>query len=206
MGDDYARDAMPGIGQVLYRHKVTSPRWLMALLALLPAATLGGLGAALGLTGAVGTGEALGLLAGGLGLAALLGGLSVVFASGRIAVSEGELHVQIGLAGPRIPIAEIESVSIGPSGGHKQGMGASIDLAGNRYLRLWGSNERAVRVVLRGGARLVLTTKEPDALAAAIEEALRRQGRAQPPVRVEAGASDTEAEAESETEARRARR
>jgi hypothetical protein len=210
MGDDYEREAMPGIGPVLYRHKVTSPRLLIALLTLLPAAMLGGTGAALGLTGVVNTSGALAFVAGGAALAALFGGLSVVFAAGRIAVSEGELHVQIGLAGPRIPIAEIAGVSIGPSGGNKLGLGGSIDLAGNRYLRLWGRNERAVRVALTNGTRLVLTTKDPDGLASAIEEALRRRDR--PKVRVEpteqtdAPASDPGASTEPAPAPRRAQR
>lgn len=184
MGDAYEREAMPGVGEVLFRHKVTSPRWVIALTTVLPSTVLLGLGAAMSFAGETGAG--LALIGGGLGLGALMGALMVTFASARVVVSEGELHVQIGMAGPRVPIAEIESVTIAPSGGNKLGMGASIDLRGNRYIRLWGRNEDAVHVRLKSGTSIVLTTKEPEPMAAAIREALARRDRLAPRVRVDA--------------------
>jgi hypothetical protein len=175
---------MPGVGEVLFRHKVTSPRWVIALTTLLPSTLLLGLGTALSFVGKTGAG--LALVAGGLGLGALMGALMVTFASARVVVSEGELHVQIGMAGPRVPMAEIESVAIAPSGGNKLGMGASIDLRGNRYIRMWGRNEDAVHVRLKSGTSIVLTTKEPEPMAAALREALARRDRMAPRVRVDA--------------------
>jgi len=100
---------MPSVGEVLFRHKVTSPRWVIALTTLLPSTLLLGLGTALSFVGKTGAG--LALVAGGLGLGALMGALMVTFASARVVVSEGELHVQIGMAGPRVPMAEIESAA-----------------------------------------------------------------------------------------------
>lgn len=175
---------MPGVGEVLFRHKVTSPRWVIALTTLFPSTLLLGLGTALSFVGKTGAG--LALVAGGLGLGALMGALMVTFASARVVVSEGELHVQIGMAGPRVPMAEIESVAIAPSGGNKLGMGASIDLRGNRYIRMWGRNEDAVHVRLKSGTSIVLTTKEPEPMAAALREALARRDRMAPRVRVDA--------------------
>lgn len=195
MGDAYEREAMPGVGEVLFRHKVTSPRWLIALTTLFPSTVLLGLGAAVSFAGE--TGPGLALIGGGLGLGALMGALMVTLASARVVVSEGELHVQIGMAGPRVPIAEIESVKIAPSGGNKLGMGASIDLRGNRYIRLWGRNEDAVHVALKNGTSIVLTTTEPQPMAAAIREALARRDRSTPRVRVDAALEVVVAESDA---------
>ena len=195
MGDAYEQEAMPGVGEVLFRHKVTSPRWLIALTTLFPSTVLLGLGAAVSFAGE--TGPGLALIGGGLGLGALMGALMVTLASARVVVSEGELHVQIGMAGPRVPIAEIESVKIAPSGGNKLGMGASIDLRGNRYIRLWGRNEDAVHVALKNGTSIVLTTTEPQPMAAAIREALARRDRSTPRVRVDAALEVVVAESDA---------
>ncbi len=187
---------MPGIGEVLFRHKVTSPRWLIALTALLPPTVLGVAGIRVAFSAPL-VGAAM--VAGSVGLGVLLSFLMVTFATARVLVSEGELHAQIGMAGPKIPTAEIASVRVAPSGRNKVGMGASVDLSGDRYVRMWGKNDEAVHVELTSGRKLVMTTQEPAAMAAAIQEALDRRDRKRPAVRI---AEAAEAEPAREAEAR----
>jgi hypothetical protein len=201
MTDAYEREAMPGVGEVLFRHKVTSPRWLVGLSTFLPSTILGVGGIVTALT--VSPLAGLGMIAGSVAVGVLMSFLMVTFATARVAVSEGELHVQIGMAGPKIPIAEIASVRVAPSGRNKLGMGASIDFQGNRYIRMWGDNQKAVHVELTSGKKLVMTTKEPEAMAAALQEAIRRRDAHRPKVRIaEAEAEHAEAEAALEAEAK----
>lgn len=204
MADAYEREQMPGVGAVLLRRKISSPRWMMAAMtgAPLSMGLLGGSAlAALGLaTGAPDLlWPALGVGAGGVALSAFFAVLNVTFASARIAVSEGELHVQLGMAGPRIPIAAIRSVRLAPSGINKVGMGVGKDLRGTTWYRLWGDNARAVHVEHDGGT-LVLVAQEPDAIAGAITEALARHRGGPTKVRVELGAAEPDVIEQSESE------
>lgn len=202
MADAYERDAMPGVGEVLFRHKVTSPRGLVGLATLFPSILLGGLGVGLAVAGYTVAGVAV--IGGGVALGAVMAFLMVTFAAARIVVSEGEIHVQIGMSGPRIPIDEVVSVKVAPSGKHRVGMGASIDVHGNRYIRMWGDNATAVHVELTSGKSIVMTMKEPEAMAAAIEEAIRRRDRVAPKLRVEV-ASKQPVEIDERPEGRRER-
>ena len=182
MTDAYEREAMPGIGEVLHRHKVTSPRWALALVLGLPLglATIAAAGLALG-------GQLLGaasLLGGALALSAITTFVMVTFATARIAISEGEIHVQLGFAGPRIPIAEVVGVKVAPSGSNRMGMGVRSDLRGTTLMTLWGDNQRAVHIERTNGTKLVLVCKEPEAMARAIDEALARRDRKAPKVRI----------------------
>jgi hypothetical protein len=205
MADAYEREAMPGVGEVLHRQRITSPRWLMALSVGLP--ILPGLGLAASMAASGLWGAALGLGLGALGLGAMMSFLMVFFATTRIAVSEGELELKMGMFGPRIPISEIASVSIGRSGTNSIGMGAMNDLRGTTIYKMWGDNERAVHVTTNDGKKRVFVCKEPDAMAAALEEAIARRDRKHPQVRVGAveteGAVEDEATAEAERRARR---
>lgn len=184
MADDYEREQMPGVGEVLLRHKVTSPRWLMGLMTGLPIA-LGGI-AAVGLAIAGEVMPGVGVFAGAAALSGLFTVLHVMFSTARIAISEGEIHIQLGLAGPRIPIDEVAGVALAPSGTNKVGMGVGNDLRGTTTYRLWGRNDRAVHVTRTDGSKLVLVVKEPEPMARAIEEAMSRHARKGPRVRVEA--------------------
>lgn len=203
MADAYERDAMPGVGEVLFRHKITSPRGLVAFATFFPSTVLAVLGTGLALAGQVVPGVAV--IGGGVGFAALMTFVMVTFAAARIVVSEGEIHVQIGMSGPRIPIDEVASVKVAPSGRNKVGMGASIDLRGNRYIRMWGDNATAVHLELTNGKSIVMTMKEPAAMAAAIEEAIRRRDRAAPKLRAEVASENAEVELERAPEIRRER-
>lgn len=182
MADAYEREQMPGIGEVLFRHKVSSPRWLMGLMAGLPLALGGAAGIAAMLDGAPLPG--LGILAGAAAGSALSAFLMVTFSTARIAVSEGEIHIQLGFAGPRIPIAEIAGVRLAPSGSNRIGMGVRKDLRGTTLYTLWGDNARAVHIERTDGTTLVVVMKEPEAMVQAIEEAIRRRDQEQVRVRV----------------------
>ncbi len=202
MADAYEREEMPGKGEVLFRHKVSSPRWLIGLMGAFPL-VLGGAGAIVAGV-AEGSGVGAGVFAGAAALSALMSFVMVTFATGRIAVSEGERHLQIGFAGPRIPIEEIASVRVAPSGINRIGMGASNDLRGTTYYTLWGDNARAVHIERTDGSKLVIVMKEPDAMARAIEEAMARTGRGAVRARVEV--ADEEEVAEEAVEPARERR
>lgn len=201
MADAYEREAMPGVGEVLYRHKVSSPRWVIGLAAGLPFG-LGALGGVAALIGGA-TGAGLGILGGATAFSAVMASVMVTFASARVAVSEGEVHIQLGFAGPRIPIDEIAAVRLAPSGWNRVGMGVRKDLRGTTVYTLWGDNERAVHIERTDGTRLVLVMKEPEAMLAALEEAMRR--RAREGVRVEVPEEDEIALAAAPPRAKRER-
>lgn len=197
MADAYEREQMPGVGETLFRHKVSSPRWLIGLVAGLPLALGGAFGIGTVIGGALAVG--LGILGGAATLSALMAFVMITFSTARIAVSEGEVHIQLGFAGPRVPIDEIASVRVAPSGSNRMGMGVRKDLRGTTTYTLWGDNARAVHLERTDGAKLVVVTREPDAMAQAVEEAVRRRDRAR--VRV---AVDEEREGEPQPVAGRA--
>lgn len=177
MADAYEREAMPGVGEVLHRQKVTSPKWAMAIAIAGPVVPLVGMSLALFVGGQLLAG--IGALAAAAAAFASMAFVMVTFATARIAVSEGELHLQVGMAGPRVPIAEIARVSLAPSGSNRVGMGVRNDLRGTTTYTLWGRNDRAVHIETTDGKKLVVVCKEPGALAQAIEEAMaRKAGRA----------------------------
>ncbi len=207
MADDYERGHMTGVGEVLHREKVTTPRAIFAFVASIPlvlaipgAVTLVGAGGPLAAAAALGAGVLLSLA---------LGALMLVFASVRLVVSEGEVSIQLGFAGPRVAVADIASVSRGFSGTRSYGLGVMRDFAGmTTTVKMLGDNDRAIHIHKRDGSKLVIVTKEPDALFAALSEALARRDAALPRVRVEEPADDAsvEAEADAEETARAARR
>lgn len=198
VADEYEREHMPGIGEVLFRQKTTTPPWLVGLITGLP--LIGGtIFAAVGMIDGLGALPALGIVASTAAGSALMGALFVVFSGGRIAISEGELHIQLGPAGPRVPIETIRSVTIGASGINKFGLGVQKHLDGTTIFSFFGDNARSVRIERDGAAPLVLVCKEPDAVAAALHEAMARNARkaAAPQVRVADGnASEEESENE----------
>lgn len=203
MADEYERGHMAGVGEVLHRVKASVGRGLFGFLASTPlvaaavsAAML--LGAAPAAT--------IGLILGGGVLASVgLGALMLVFAGVRLVISEGEVAAQLGFAGPRVAVADIASVSRGPSGTNSYGLGVMRDFQGNTILKMFGDNATAVHLHKKDGTKLVLVTKENDAVFAAVTEALARRDAKLPRVRVEAAEDDAAAE-EASDEAVRARR
>lgn len=181
MTDAYERTHMRGVGKMLHRAKVTTPRGLLAV-PVVVLAVMGMLGSIL--LAAVGAPYvALGVGLGALALAAFFGFMSLTFGAGRVAVSEGEIHIQLGMAGPKIPIEDVARVRVAPSGFNRVGMGVNKDLRGTTVFRMWGDNAHAVHIEQKDGSRTVLVIEEPDAVASAIQEALARRSGSVPLVR-----------------------
>ncbi len=200
MADAYEREHMSGKGAVLHRQKVQAPRWALALVAGLPAALLGVLGATLAAGGA--PWEAmLPPVLGALVYGGAMTGLMLALAGGRIAVSEGELHVQIGPFGPRIPMEEIASCELGASGVRSYGLGAQKLLDGTTIYKMLGDNASAARITKSDGRKLVVVCPDAQRLVAAVQEAMRRRAVPRTRVEMEGGAEDA---AENERESDRA--
>jgi hypothetical protein len=203
VADEYERRYMQGRGAVLYRDKATIPRWSLGLVGGLLSGG-GAVGSAVMLAAGAALLSALLPLAGGAALAAFVTGAMVVFASGRLVVSEGELEIRIGPAGRRVPIDEIEAVEITASPSRARGLGVKKVIGGTIY-DLMGDPARAVRLTLRDGGPLYVVPKDPDGLAEALEGAMSA-GSVVARVRVEAGADVEEgAEAPVERDAERER-
>lgn len=202
--DAFEREYMKGEGEILYRHKVSAPRWAFALAAGLPFVLTAITSVAL-LISAVPIGAALAPVLGGALYTAVISGVLLLFAVGRVAVSEGELHIALGPRGPRIPIEDIESFDIGASGIQSYGLGWMKLFDGTTIYKLFGDNKRAVRIVRKSDRRpLVLVCRDPEGLVAAIGEAKARATK--PKVRVDVEpAEDAEHELEPASEQRRAR-
>jgi hypothetical protein len=183
-GDAYEREYMAGKGAVLHRQKVQAPRWALALTVGLPLLLASGLSAWLGLHGAPAFDALLPVLGGGA-YAAMMAGVHAVFAGGRIAVSEGELHVQIGPFGPRVAVEDIESCELGASGLRNYGLGAKKLLDGTTVLCMLGDNQKAVRIRRRNGSPLVIVCPDAERVVRAIDEARSRLARSTPSTRVE---------------------
>lgn len=164
---------MGGVGALLYRDKMVPPVWARALMGAVTfapivattVATLTGADPAILLAGAAGTSVA--------GVAALL------FAVLRVAVSEQEVHVQYGPLGPRIPIDEVESADVVEYSILKYGgFGIRLGLDGSMIYNMLGDGQRAVRFRLAKGRpskTILVASRDPEALAAAVNEALRRR-------------------------------
>ena len=191
MSDAFEREQMPGVGEVLLRRKVTSPQKIMALMTGIPL----GVGAlvSIGLFVAGLMIPAIGMLGGSLAMSALFTVINVTFASARLVVSEGEFHLQLGLSGPRIPIAESASVKLVRKRSRRRGMGVRNDLQGTTTYQLWGGNE-AVHLEKTNGKKLVLVIQDAEPIVEAIATALKR--RDAPRVRV----AEPEAQAPVEDE------
>lgn len=208
MADEYERGHMAGVGEVLHRVKASVGRGLFAFVAITPL-----LAAAIASATLIGAAPAvtMGIILGSGALASLgLGTLMLVFAGVRLVISEGEVSAQLGFAGPRVAVADIVSVSRGYSGTNSYGLGVMRDFQGNTILKMFGDNATAVHLHKKDGTKLVLVTKENDAVFAAVQEALARRDAKLPRVRVEGVAEDVRAEdaraEDAEAEQARARR
>lgn len=190
MADAYEREHMQGVGAVLHRQKVQAPAWSLALVAWLPGVVVGAL--------AIAHGVDLTLPAiGGLAYGVAMSGLLLAVAGGRLAVSEGELHVQIGPFGPRIPIDAITDCDVGPSGIRSYGLGAQKLLDGTTVYKMLGDNAQAARITTSDGRRLVIVCPDAPTLVAALREAMRRR-RGLPRARVAVPAADLDTAADDE--------
>ena len=165
--DPYERHYMAGEGPVLYRHKHRAPWQLHAIFA---GGMLAVFGAALAAGGA--GGGAVGIAV-GLPLIALVW---LLFSVLRVTVSEGQVNVQYGLLGPKIPIAAIESAEVVTFEWMRVGgWGIRRSFAGEWIFNMPGDGGRLVRIVWRDarGKRRVIQVGSPRA-----DELLRQIQRA----------------------------
>ena len=180
-------------GEVLLRRKAIVPRWALGLIAGLPTvagAVVGGVLGALGLVS--------GLAAAGIGVAGLAAGLlpaalAFVFAVGRLVITTDELHLQIGMAGPRIPMEAIESVAVGRARTRSKGLGYKKHGDGTRVYSMLGDWRRAVKLTFADDTPMDLVCEDPEAVAEAIRSAMASKGAK---VRVAIEAVDEPAEVE----------
>ena len=197
MADAYEREHMAGDGEVLHREKAVVPRWVFPVVAGLPLAS-GGIATAFLLLGSAPLLAALAPVLGATALALIAAGLLLTFAVGRVAVSEGALHIQIGTAGPKIPIDDIASFDIGESGTRRHGLGYKKLSDGTEIYNLMGQSARAVRIHLHSRkAAVVVVPRDPEALVGALN---RAKAAATTGARVEAE-EPAEEEVEEEVEA-----
>jgi hypothetical protein len=200
MSDDYEKKYMGADDALFFERQVA--RHLLALPALgMGAAIAGAVMAAVG--GAdVGTAVMAGAFGvGGVGL--YMGTLAVFFGVARTVVTKDELRVEIGMLGPRIPLANIRSAEVDPKA--RRGRGyfdrAYVPPASTELVRVTYEDAKGKT------HRVILGTQRGSALVEAIERG--RSGATMARVRVEAPSEapvDPDlAAAEAEVEAELAR-
>jgi hypothetical protein len=161
MTDEYARKYMGG-DRIRFLDKVRMPRWAQGAIAV---ATLAGV------AGAVSEGSiapALAIVPVSLASWALLNTI-------RVSVTDAFLHVQYGLWGPKVALDDLIAVEvIEYSAVRFGGWGIRFGLRGERAYSMPGSGGKAVQLryrTSRGERVAVISSAQPDALKAAIEEA-----------------------------------
>ncbi len=162
--DPYEREYMRGEGLVLYRDKTRSPWQLHAIFGTVAAMILASAIAAPG-----------GWLGAAIGLP-LLAMVWLLFSILRVTVSEGHVNVQLGLFGPRIPVAAIESAeALDYDWKQFGGWGIRMNRKGEWMYNLPGDGGRAVKIVWRNRKRrrkvTYVASREAEQLAASIATA-----------------------------------
>lgn len=160
--DEYARKYMGG-EDVRFLDKVKAPWWLNALV-LVPGVA--------GVIATIATGEPLG--------AAVVSGVTFVswalLTALRVTVTNTHLHVQYGLFGPSVPLADIVTVDVVDYDAKGYGgWGLRRGSGGRKAYSLPGRGGKSVKVTTREGKVIEMTSEQPSALAQAIDDA--RGGR-----------------------------
>jgi hypothetical protein len=151
--DDYAQRFMGTEGKVLFRERVRMAWW--GHLAFLAAFLLA-------IHSLVVTGAWLGLVVVPFGWVTLM--------ALRVAVTRYDVHLQLGLFGPRIPLADVESVEA-VKGGF---LGLRARLALEPIFSVPSASRDLVRIVYRKGDRrqaLRFSSRDPQRMVRAIESA-----------------------------------
>lgn len=161
MTDEYARKYMGG-DRIRFLDKVHMPRWAQAAIAV---ATLAGV------AGAASEGSiapVLAIVPASLASWALLNTI-------RVSVTDAFLHVQYGLWGPKIALSDLIAVDVIEYRATRfGGWGIRMGLRGERAYSMPGAGGKAVQLryrTSRGERVAVISSAQPDALKAAIEEA-----------------------------------
>ncbi len=202
--DDYERKFMGG-GEALARSKAGMPWWFHLLLGLSCATILG-------------TAIAHATFAGLAGLPVLML-VWLLFMYLRVTVTSDTVHVQLGLFGPKIPVADIvEAVAEKYPVMKYGGWGIRLGLDGSIAYSVPGHGGRGVRIRYRkkSGRETTawVTSPDPEALVAAIDRARAAKGVRvadetklrvdSPPEVEEVGALDANGDEASPERARRA--
>lgn len=179
--DQYAARYMRGRGRVLLRDAIVGRK----LFALLGGVTLWcGAGAVASFLGALPK-ASLGASLFVTALAALFAFLTITMTVVRSVVSEGELHVQYGMWGPRIPIERIRESRVVPFDWTRySGWGIRRSFDGSwAYVARGGGDVVEVTWIDDAGAKQTVqfSAKDPRAVVEAIE---RARAGAKPKVRV----------------------
>ncbi|MDC0672943.1 DUF3093 family protein [Nannocystis radixulma] len=175
--DAYERTYMAGEGTVLFRDKVrANGRWHAAFAALILSCVYP---------------VAFGGSSGALLVAMVLPVLLVtwtLYMFLRVTVSEAHVHVQFGLAGPKIPIAAIEQAEVIEVDWNRY---RQLSRAGERIYAMARAGRRAVRIVwtdAEGGRQVTLIGSDrAEELAAQIGRARQALPASASPAALEAG-------------------
>jgi hypothetical protein len=167
--DDYERKYMGGDG-ALARSRARMPWWFHALI---------GLVGTMSLVSAITSGNVV-VLAWSLATVPVLAVVWLLFLYLRVTVSADALHVQLGLFGPKIPIADVLEATVAQYDVLKYGgWGIRLGLDGSVAYSVPGYGGRGLRVRFTKGGRertVFVTSPNPDELVAAIEKAEKARG------------------------------
>jgi hypothetical protein len=136
--DAYEAEYMHGEGMVLYRDKSRAPWPLHAVFGALSLVTIGSAFAGPGAW--IGTAATLPLIA----------VMWLLFSVLRVTVSQGQVNVQYGLFGPKIPVSSIESAeAVEYDWKQWGGWGIRVNRKGEWIYNMPGDRGRAVRIAWR---------------------------------------------------------
>lgn len=113
--------------------------------------------------------------------AVILGACAALFTVLRVVVSTKEVHVQYGLFGPRIPIADIRLAEVIDYDWTEYG-GWGVRMSGDgtwAYSVMGSAGKRAIRIRWTKGGKektTVVTSADPESILAAIQTARARAG------------------------------
>jgi hypothetical protein len=173
--DDYEASYMKGAGNVLLRDKTVSRKFVALLGFFALWCGIPAIGAFLGLIPKAGIGTALFLTVMSAFFAFLATTLTVI----RVVVSEGRVHVQHGLWGPRVPIERVRGARVvkydwkefGGWGLRRSGDGTwAYVMTGGDVVEMKYADEQGDE------KRVLFSATNPSAVVASIEEARARAG------------------------------
>jgi hypothetical protein len=170
-GDDYERAYMSD-ENVRFRDKLVAPKLFHGMMGI---SSIGLFGASVAAVFMGGDPFAAGVLM--TGAVASVGGWGL-FSGLRITVTDEKIMVQYGLFGPTIPLDSIESIeSVDYHWVKAGGFGIRLGLDGSIVYNMMGDRGKAVKIVWKNKYGIkrkhVLSSTNPDAMVAAIEDARR---------------------------------
>lgn len=192
--DGYEEKYMAGQGRVLHREKSVAP-WYFHLLFMLVIA-VGGAGGLLPMMSGEPNAWIAALIT--LPVALLLAVMWLLFVVLRVTVTEGEVHIQYGLFGPRIPMWKIKRAeTVDYDWKEFGGWGIRRSMKDGAWIyNMWGDKGRAARITYEDESGADKTVMVGSTHATLLVDAVRRAhaSRARPvKARVANEASESEA-------------